>query len=56
MYALIAVFSLSTVLLARLMLNLHETAAMGVTTVELNTIQLESLSFATVQMAEDNGA
>ncbi|KAF7334429.1 hypothetical protein MVEN_02272300 [Mycena venus] len=46
-------FGLSITLLARLMLNLHEAAAVGM---ELNTIELETLRFATVQMTGDNGA
>ncbi|KAJ7312235.1 hypothetical protein DFH08DRAFT_822272 [Mycena albidolilacea] len=40
--------SLSIMLLARLMLNLHEAAAVGITREELNTIELETLRFATV--------
>ncbi|KAJ7436253.1 hypothetical protein B0H11DRAFT_2364981 [Mycena galericulata] len=47
--------SLSIVLLARLMLNLHEAAAVGMTR-EMSTIELETLRFATVQMAGDDGA
>ncbi|KAJ7312234.1 hypothetical protein DFH08DRAFT_897159 [Mycena albidolilacea] len=45
--------SLSIMLLARLMLNLHEAAAVGITREELNTIELETLRFATVQMTVD---
>ncbi|KAJ6540059.1 hypothetical protein DFH09DRAFT_1175926 [Mycena vulgaris] len=47
--------SLSIMLLARLMLNLHEAAAVGVTREEPNTIELETLRFATVQMTVDDG-
>ncbi|KAJ7230779.1 hypothetical protein C8J57DRAFT_1582852 [Mycena rebaudengoi] len=50
------VTSLSIVLLARLMLNLHEAAAVGMTTEEPNTIELETLRFATVQTMVDDGA
>ncbi|KAJ7257464.1 hypothetical protein C8J57DRAFT_1721220 [Mycena rebaudengoi] len=46
------VTSLSIVLLTRLMLNLHEAAAVGMTTEEPNTIELETLRFATVQTME----
>ncbi|KAJ7260091.1 hypothetical protein C8J57DRAFT_1514795 [Mycena rebaudengoi] len=45
--------SLSIMLLTRLMLNLHEAAAVGMSMEELNTIELETLRFATVV---DNGA
>ncbi|KAJ7708417.1 hypothetical protein B0H16DRAFT_1901250 [Mycena metata] len=48
--------SLSITLLARLMLNLHEAAAVGMTGEEPNTIELETLRFATVQMTVDVGA
>ncbi|KAJ7265783.1 hypothetical protein C8J57DRAFT_1470139 [Mycena rebaudengoi] len=48
------VTSLSIVLLTRLMLNLHEAAAVGMTTEEPNTIELETLRFATVQTMVDN--
>ncbi|KAJ7483767.1 hypothetical protein B0H11DRAFT_2231919 [Mycena galericulata] len=50
------VTSLSIVLLARLMLNLHEAAAVGMTGEERSTIELETLRFATVQMTVDDGA
>jgi hypothetical protein len=43
MHSLIAVCSLSMMLLARLMLNLHKEAAVGMTTEEPNTIELETL-------------
>ncbi|KAJ7262399.1 hypothetical protein C8J57DRAFT_1513402 [Mycena rebaudengoi] len=45
--------SLSIMLLARLMLNLHEVAAVGMSMEEPNTIELETLRFATVV---DDGA
>jgi len=45
--------SLSITLLARLMLNLHEAAAVGMTSEEPNTIEMETLRFATVQMTVD---
>ncbi|KAF8124624.1 hypothetical protein K438DRAFT_2034196 [Mycena galopus ATCC 62051] len=48
--------SLSIMLLARLMLNLHEAAAVGITREEPNTIELETLRFATVQMTVDDGS
>ncbi|KAJ6450064.1 hypothetical protein C8R45DRAFT_1224211 [Mycena sanguinolenta] len=48
--------SLSITLLARLMLNLHEAAAVGMTGEEPNTIEMETLRFATVQMTVDVGA
>ncbi|KAJ7020462.1 hypothetical protein C8F04DRAFT_1275069 [Mycena alexandri] len=48
--------SLSITLLARLMLNLHEAAAVGMTGEEPNTIEIETLRFATVQMTVDVGA
>ncbi|KAJ6552766.1 hypothetical protein B0H19DRAFT_1072269 [Mycena capillaripes] len=48
--------SLSILLLARLMLNLHKVAAEGTTREELNTIEQETLRFATVQMTVDDGA
>ncbi|KAF7355866.1 hypothetical protein MVEN_00915200 [Mycena venus] len=48
--------SLSITLLARLMLNLHEAAAVGMTSGEPSIIELETLRFATVQMTVDNGA
>jgi hypothetical protein len=48
MYSLIVVCSLSIMLLARLMLNLHEVAAVGMSMEEPNTIELETLRFATV--------
>ncbi|KAJ7483735.1 hypothetical protein B0H11DRAFT_2279755 [Mycena galericulata] len=50
------VTSLSITLLVRLMLNLHEAAAVGMTREEMSTIDLETLRFATVQMTVDNGA
>jgi hypothetical protein len=53
MHSLIAVCSLSIMLLARLMLNLHEAAAVGITSEEPNTIELGTLRFATVQMTVD---
>ncbi|KAJ7828061.1 hypothetical protein B0H14DRAFT_1223174 [Mycena olivaceomarginata] len=46
--------SLSITLLARLMLNLHKAAAVGME--EPSTIELETLRFATVQMTVDAGA
>ncbi|KAJ6448055.1 hypothetical protein C8R45DRAFT_1115515 [Mycena sanguinolenta] len=51
------VCSLSIVLLGRLILNLHEAAAVGMTTEEPNTIELETLRFATGQtMVNENEA
>ncbi|KAJ7878035.1 hypothetical protein B0H13DRAFT_2346826 [Mycena leptocephala] len=48
--------SLSMMLLARLMLNLHKEAAVGMTTEEPNTIELETLKFETVRMTVDDRA
>jgi len=48
--------SLSIALLARLMLNLHEVATVGMPTEGTNTVELDTLKFATVQMTVDNGA
>ncbi|KAJ7044394.1 hypothetical protein C8F04DRAFT_1250351 [Mycena alexandri] len=48
--------NLSITLLARLMLNLHEAAAVGMTGEEPNTIEIETLRFVTVQMTVDVGA
>jgi hypothetical protein len=46
MHSLIAVCSLSIMLLAWLMLNLHEMAAVGMSMEEPNTIEPETLWFA----------
>ncbi|KAF8128794.1 hypothetical protein K438DRAFT_2000155 [Mycena galopus ATCC 62051] len=48
--------SLSIMLLARLMLNLHEAAAVGMTNEGPTTIELETLRFATEQMTVEDGA
>ncbi|KAJ7855654.1 hypothetical protein B0H13DRAFT_2357738 [Mycena leptocephala] len=50
------IMSLSMMLLARLMLNLHKEAAVGMTTEEPNTIELETLKFETVRMTVDDRA
>ncbi|KAJ6554179.1 hypothetical protein B0H19DRAFT_1262569 [Mycena capillaripes] len=48
--------SLSLMLLARLMLNLHKAAAVGMTTEEPNTIEQETLRFETPRLTVDDGA
>jgi hypothetical protein len=50
----IAVCSLSIVLLARLMLKIHEAAAVGTPTERTTTIELDTLRFA-AQMTVDDG-